>query len=143
MLNGRFCGLNGGIFDSRVSSWKSRCSFFTVGGIMRLVFVLALVFLALTPTDAQERPAKLADLNDHGEFLTAEGVWRADNLNENTENAFPSVTRLECYKHGGKTLVGSDGYCMQASAQIVAGHPDIGVTYYPVMAWDRGCPADS
>ena len=104
---------------------------------MRPAIVLALVFVVVAPTRAQEKPAKLADLNDHGNFLTAEGVWRADNLNEKTENAFPSVARLECYKRGGKDLVGSDAYCMQASAQIVSGHPDIGVTYYPVIAWDK------
>lgn len=104
---------------------------------MRPAVVLAFFLVAVAPTRAQEKPAKLAAVNDHGNFLTAEGVWRADNLNEKTENAFPSVTRLECYKHGGKDLVGSDAYCMQASAQIVFGHPDIGVTYYPVIAWDR------
>src|SRR6266852_1952156 len=104
---------------------------------MRPSIALALVFIVAAPTRAQEKAAKLADLNDLGHFLTAEGVWRADNLNEKTENAFPSVTRLECYKHGGKNLVGTEAYCMQASAQIVSGHPDIGVTYYAVIAWDR------
>lgn len=78
---------------------------------MRPAIVLALVFVVVAPTLSQEKPAKLAALNDNGDFLTAEGVWRADNLNEKTENAFPSVTHLECYKHGGKDLVGSDGYC--------------------------------
>src|SRR5260370_40638886 len=104
---------------------------------MRPVLVLGLVFVAVAPTHAQEKPAKLADLNDLGHFLTAEGVWRADNLNEKTENAFPSVTRLECYKHGGKNLVGTEAYRMHASAQIVSGHPDIAVTYYACISWDR------
>ncbi len=111
----------------------------------RTYATLAVVFLALLgkevpfsrPCSAQEKPAKLAELNNYGDFLNAEGVWRADNLNEKTENAFPSVTRLECYKHGGKDLVGSDSYCMQANAEIVFGHPHIGVTYYPVIAWDK------
>ena len=70
--------------------------------------------------------------------MSAEGVWQADNLNEKTEAAFDSVTRLECYKYGGKRLVGTDAYCMQAVATVsYGGFPSIVVAYYPVIAWDK------
>ena len=104
---------------------------------MKFTILAIVVLLFCIPTCAQEKQAKLADLNDFGDFLFAEGVWRADNLNEKTEAAFPSVTRLECYEHSGKDLVGSDAYCMQATAQIAFGNPDIDVTYYPVLTWDK------
>ncbi len=42
---------------------------------MRPVFVLALVFFVVAPTGSQEKPPTLAELNDNGDFLTAEGVW--------------------------------------------------------------------
>lgn len=82
--------------------------------------------------------AKLADLHVYTNSLTAEGVWRADNLNEKTELAFDSVTRLECYKHGGRDIVDADAYCVQMTASVVGGGmPNIDVAYYPVITWDR------
>jgi hypothetical protein len=105
---------------------------------MRTVLLLALVFLFVSPANNQETPAKLAQLFIHPNFLYADGVWRPDDLTEKTEMAFDSVTRLECYKHGGMDLVGVEAYCMQATASIVGvGVPDISVDYFPVIAWDR------
>jgi hypothetical protein len=86
----------------------------------QLLVIFAFVFLG-SPARSQEKPAELTKLNDYGDSLSAEGVWRADELNEKTENAFDSVTRLECHKHGGKDLVNSDAYCMQATASITYG----------------------
>jgi hypothetical protein len=87
---------------------------------------------------SSEHETKLANLYDNGRFLYADGVWRADNLNEKTEASFDSVVRLECYKTGGKELVGTDAYCMHATATIILGGlPDVNVTYYPVLSWDK------
>lgn len=103
---------------------------------MRPVLLAALFSLfLLSPAYAQEKA--LGELDLFGDFLVAEGVWRADNLNAETENAFNSVTRIECYKHGGKGLVNSDAYCMQATAMIAFDMPSIDVTYYPVLTWDN------
>lgn len=111
---------------------------------------IALAFLGLSLAGqlfAQEKavsaenrtkPAELAELNDLGYFLYADGVWRADNLNEKTEAAFDSVVRLECYNSGGKQIVGTNAYCMQATATISFGDfPDVNVEYYPVVSWDK------
>lgn len=87
--------------------------------------------------------AKLADLHVYPNFLFAEGVWRADNLNEKTELAFDSVTRLECYKRGGDERVGAPAYCVEMTAQVLrvppgdAEMPNIVVDSYPVITWDR------
>ena len=100
--------------------------------------VLAIVILLFSlPICAEGKHAKLADLSVFGDYLFTEGVWRPDNLNEKTEAAFPSVTHLACYKHGGTDLVGTDAYCIQATAQIEFGNPAIDVTYYPVLTWDK------
>ncbi len=85
--------------------------------------------------------AKLAYLQVYANSLIAEGVWRADNLNEKTELPFDSVTHLECYKHGGKDIVDADAYCIQMTASVLKNTseemPDIDVAYYPVITWDR------
>jgi hypothetical protein len=89
-------------------------------------------------TKHEAKAAKLGDMDNYGDFLTAEGVWRADNLNEKTELLWNSVIRLECYKTGGRQLVGSESYCMEATAQIISGDfPDIEVHYFPVKRWDK------
>jgi hypothetical protein len=111
-------------------------------------YIIALsIFLLIGQSVAQkkdintEKDAKLSNLgemNDYGDSVTAEGVWRADNLNEKTELHFTAVVRLECYKTGGKQLVGSDSYCMEATAQIIdQGFPGISVRYFPVKRWDK------
>jgi hypothetical protein len=81
---------------------------------------------------------KLGDMNDYGDFLTADGAWRPDDLTDKNELAFDAVVRLECYKTGGKQIVGSDAYCVEATAQIIGGGlPNIDVLYFPVKRWDK------
>jgi hypothetical protein len=106
--------------------------------------VLALCFVGVFAF-AQEQPAKLAELSIYPDFLSADGVWRADNLNEKTELAFDAVTHLECHKHGGKGLVGTEAYCAQMTASVAFGLPDINVDYLPVITWgaDKVIAADS
>jgi len=106
-----------------------------MGRVWRVFVVFA---LGLLPASAQsQKAAQLAELILLDDFLFADGVWRADNLNEKTELSFDAVTRVECYKHGGKDLVSSNAYCMQATASIIIGMPDIQVDYLPVVVWDQ------
>ena len=88
---------------------------------------------------------KLAELFVFPDFLFADGVWRADNLNEKNELVFDAVTHLECHKHGGRDLVATDAYCAQMTASDVLGMPDITVDYFPVISWgaDKVIAADS
>lgn len=103
---------------------------------MRWPMLLISVLFIVPSVCGQEKPNKLAELYVYSNFLHAEGVFRPDNLTEKTELAFDAVTRVECYKHGGMDLVDSNAYCMQATASIVLGSPDIQVEYFPVITWD-------
>jgi hypothetical protein len=107
----------------------------------RLLFLLVLCFplpAISQKKDAEAKPAKLAGVDDYGDSLTADGVWRADNLSQKTELTWNSVVHLECYKAGGRQLIGSESYCMEAMAQIIGeGFPDISVIYFPVKRWDK------
>lgn len=111
---------------------------------MRRRVAVGLFFVSVSMF-GQEQPAKLAELSDYADFLSADGVWRADNLNEKSELVFDAVTHLECHKHGGKDLVGTDAYCAQMTASVAFGMPDITVDYLPVISWgaDRVIAADS
>ena len=107
------------------------------------VFILLFVGQSLAQkkdinAEHETEPAKLGDVNYYGDSLDADGMWRADNLNEKTELGFNAVVRLECYKRGGQQLVGSDSYCMEATAQVIGeDFPDIAVSYFPVIRWDK------
>ena len=107
----------------------------------RILFLLVLCFplsAISQKKDAEAKPAKLAGVDDYGDSLTADGVWRADNLNEKTELTWNSAVHLECYKTGGRQIIGSESYCMEAMAQIISGDfPDIAVIYFPVKRWDK------
>jgi hypothetical protein len=104
---------------------------------MELKMAKWLILLLMTAHVFGEGQAtKLATLFVYTDSISAEGVWRADNLNEKTELAFDTVTRLECYKHGGKELVDREAYCAQMTATVALGTPDIDVAYYPVITWD-------
>jgi hypothetical protein len=80
---------------------------------------------------------KFADIQDYGDSLIAEGTWRPESQIEKTD--FPdSVSHLECYKAGGRHLVGSNAYCMQATALILFNDiPGVDVHYLPVIRWDK------
>jgi hypothetical protein len=98
------------------------------------------VMLFAAALGQQDRPAKLAHLFVYQDSIFVEGVWRSDNLDEKTELASEAVTRLECYKYGGKDLVDSDAYCAQMTPSAVLGMlgtPDIDVEYFPVITWDK------
>ena len=106
---------------------------------------LTIVVLLFACAVNSQEPPKFAMLYDFGDFIFTEGIWVADKLTEKTELAFSSVTRVECYKHGGQRMTESDAYCMQATAQVAFSMPSIQVDYYPVLSWDtnRIVAADS
>jgi hypothetical protein len=102
---------------------------------MRMRQVCFIAPLLAASTFGQDQTPKLAELSVYADSLYADGVWRPDNLSEKTELAFDAVTRLECYRRGGRDLVGTDAYCAQMTASIVLGMPDISVDYFPVINW--------
>lgn len=97
---------------------------------------LLVALLVAIPVCAQSTGPKDAPIfKAYPEFMWAEGVLRADNLTEETELPFDTVTRIECYKHGGQLLADSDAYCLEASAGTMLGMPTIDITYLPVKSW--------
>jgi hypothetical protein len=106
--------------------------------------ILFVLLLAHPERPAQQSERKFAEIHSFGNFITSEGVWVPDNWTKRTELP-PSLTELECYKHGGKEIVGTEAYCMEATAQIVDGLPGINVLYHPVKEWNakRIVAADS
>jgi hypothetical protein len=85
--------------------------------------LLAAAILIAVPALGQEvkHAPKLAELQTLGEdSISVDGFWEPDNPTEQNE-LVPTATHIECYRHGGKVLVGTEAICMTASASTAGG----------------------
>ena len=92
------------------TNWKFAMGFFA------LLLLLPSVF-------AQEvkKTPKLAELHTLGDdFIPVDGFWEPDNPTKHNELVL-AATHIECYRHGGKALVGTDAICITAYARIAGG----------------------
>jgi hypothetical protein len=84
---------------------------------------------------AQDKP-KLAQVfvySDPDE-VSVEGVWRPDNLTKHND-VVEAVTSFKCFRHGGKDLVGTEAWCLQASAWAPSGMLDVSTDWLKVIEW--------
>ncbi len=99
---------------------------------------LAVIFVVLTlaSAGAQQKP-KLAEiiLDKDGGWMTVSGVWRPDNPTKKNE-LMESVTKLSCYRHGGKDVVGIEAFCVQAMAMAPDGLLDVSTGWLKVVEWN-------
>jgi hypothetical protein len=99
---------------------------------------LAVVFAVLTFASvwAQQKP-KLAEmiLGTDGSWVSVSGVWRPDNPTKKNE-LVEAVTELSCYRHGGKDLVGTEAFCLQAMAMSPDGLLDVSTDWLKVSDWN-------
>jgi hypothetical protein len=91
-------------------------------------------------TDAvQQTPPKkplLAELEVYADLgsVSADGVWMPDNptkKNQLTE----AVVKLECFRQGGKGLVGTEAFCLEASASAPHEMLTVGFQWLKVVEW--------
>ena len=85
--------------------------------------LLAVAVLIAVPAVGQEvkQAPKLAELQTLGDdFISVDGFWEPDNPTKQNE-LVPTATHIECYRHGGKTLVGTEAICITASASAAGG----------------------
>jgi hypothetical protein len=108
-------------------------------GQLGTVAALAVTFVVLTFTTAraQEKPklAELITVDDVG--VSASGIWRPDNPTKKNE-LVETVTELSCFRHGGKDLVGTDAFCLQAAATAIPpdGMLDVSTQWLKVIEWN-------
>jgi hypothetical protein len=98
---------------------------------MRMMAFVLLVASALATTDRPE----LAKLQIDGGRVWGEGVWRPDYPNRSNEG-IETVTHYYCSITGGMELVGTEAWCLEASASSPYGMLDVGVEWLKVVSWD-------
>ena len=98
--------------------------------------ILAITLLICASAWAQQKP-KLAEmiLDKDGGWVSVSGVWRPDNPTKKNE-LVEAVTELDCYRHGGKELVGTEAFCLQAMAISPNGLLDVSTNWLKVIQWD-------
>jgi len=100
------------------------------------ILAIILTTLSLASAWAQQKP-KLAEMvvdKDSG-WVSVSGVWRPDNPTKKNE-LVEAVTELSCFHHGGKELVGSEAFCLQAMALSPNGLLDVSTDWLKVTEWN-------
>jgi len=89
---------------------------------MKRVLMLVIGVLLSAAVQAQDKP-KLAEMqvyinpNDGGghDWIEVDGYWEPDNPTKQNE-LVPAATHIECYRHGGMFMVGTEAWCVTATA---------------------------
>ena len=99
--------------------------------------LLVVAFAVLTLANAGAQKPKLAHLilDKNGGWVSVSGVWRPDNPTKKNE-LVESVTELSCFRHGGKDFVGTDAFCLQATAMSPNGLLDVSTDWLKVVEWN-------
>jgi hypothetical protein len=101
----------------------------------KVTVVVIFTVLTLASSGAQKTP-KLAALilDKDGGWVSVSGVWRPDNPTKKNE-LVEAVTELSCFRHGGKDLVGTEAFCLQAMAMSPGGLLDVSTDWLKVVEW--------
>src|SRR5260370_30417283 len=100
-----------------------------------VTLLVTLGVLTLASAGAQKTP-KLAELilDKDGGWVSVSEVWRPDNPTKKNE-PIEAVTELSCFRHGGKSLPGSDVFCFKAMAASPGGSLDVGKDWVKILEW--------
>lgn len=81
---------------------------------------------------------KLAELavDADGGWVSASGFWRPDNPTKKNE-VVEAATEVSCFRHGGKDIVGTEAFCLQATAMVIPpdGMLDVSTQWMKVIEW--------
>ncbi len=96
---------------------------------------------SVAPTEpmTQERPklAKLLPVDRNSVSVT--GVWQPDNPTERNKPV-ESVSELSCFRYGGQSLVGTEAFCLDATAVLIDGMDrllNVSTRWLKVIEWSE------
>ena len=69
-------------------------------------------------------------------YVKVDGIWEPDNPTKQNE-LVPTVVQITCYRHGGKEFVGSDPFCLAATATPIAGTISVDTNWFKVVEWSQ------
>ena len=105
---------------------------------MKLRYSIATLVIAASACGQTAKP-KLAELyiddTRSPSYVKVDGVWEPDNPTKQNELVF-GVVSVQCYRHGGREFVGSDPFCLVATATPVAGTISVDANWLKVIEWN-------
>lgn len=105
-------------------------------GLMnKYVVCLFSLIIASLWAPAEEKP-KLALAEVSLDSVSVTGVWRPDNPTKEN-NVIEAVYELTCFRHGGKTMVGTEAWCLEAAASAPMGMLDVSTNWLKVIEWSK------
>ena len=93
--------------------------------------VALLCFTALSSTSEPE----LATLQINSISVWGEGIWRPDNPTKKNQ-LIETVTHYTCSRTGGRQLVGTEAWCLEATSSNPGGMLSVGIEWLKVIEWD-------
>jgi hypothetical protein len=106
-----------------------------MAGVLMIKYV-ALLFglIALSLGASAENKPTLAVAEVSADLVSVTGVWRPDNPTKQNR-LIEAVYKLTCFRHGGKALVGTEAWCLDATASVPVGMLDLSTTWLKVIEW--------
>lgn len=95
--------------------------------------------LALQDARAQRKPKPAQVIFSLGGSVYAKGLWRPDNPTKENE-LVEAVTELSCFRHGGNDLVGTEAFCLEATATLISttdGMVNVSTQWLKVIEWNK------
>ena len=103
-----------------------------------LTMLAAFVLIGLASARAQEKPKMATVIVDgDGSSVSVSGVWKPDGPTKKNE-LVEAVTELTCFRHGGKEIVGTEAFCLQAAATAPERMLDVSTQWLKVIEWSSG-----
>lgn len=69
-------------------------------------------------------------------YVSVDGVWEPDNPTKQNELFF-AVVHLVCYRHGGQAIVGTDSFCVSATATPFGATLHVDSSFLQVALWNK------
>jgi hypothetical protein len=110
----------------------------------RTIFLLLLclwpaLVLGQTQSTTQEKPKLEKLVSTDKDNVYAKELWRPDNPTKENE-LMEAITELSCFRHGGTSLVGTEGFCLQATATVLDKTNDmldVNTEWLKVIEWSE------
>ena len=104
------------------------------GVLMRKYVALLFGLIVLSSRAPAEKKPKLAVAEVSANLVSVTGVWRPDNPTKQNK-LIEAAYKLTCFRHGGKALVGTEAWCLDATASVPMGMLDLSTTWLKVIEW--------
>jgi hypothetical protein len=102
---------------------------------MRKYVALLFSLIVLSSRAPAEKKPKLATAELSASSISVTGVWQPDNPTKQNK-LIEAVYKLTCFRHGGKALVGTEAWCLDATASVPMGMLDLTTTRLKVIEWN-------